>query len=77
MLPGDGVAEHFVFSPDGRTVAFAFSTTREPHQVWLAELGSGGAPRRLTGTGPVEGVDPELHRFESFDGESIPVFLFL
>ncbi|MBV8561877.1 MAG: S9 family peptidase, partial [Actinobacteria bacterium] len=77
VLPGDGVAEHFVFSPDGRTVAFAFSTTREPHQVWLAELGSGGAPRRLTGTGPVEGVDPELHRFESFDGESIPVFLFL
>ena len=75
-FPGDGVADHFVFSPDGTKVAYSFSTTREPHQVWVYELESGKPPRRLTGDGPIEGVDPTLHRFESFDGESIPVFLF-
>ncbi len=75
-LPGRGVAEHPVFSRDGSRLAFAFSTTREPHQVWLYEPGSGAEPRRLTGTRPIEGADPELHRVASFDGESIPVFLF-
>jgi dipeptidyl aminopeptidase/acylaminoacyl peptidase len=76
-LPADGVAEHFVFSPDGTRVAFGFSTTTEPHQVWIHDFGSGEA-RKLTDLGSVEnGVEPELHRFESFDGESIPVFLFL
>jgi dipeptidyl aminopeptidase/acylaminoacyl peptidase len=75
-LPGDGLAEHFVFSPDGHRVAFAFSTPTEPHQVWVHDFGSGAA-RKLTDLGAVEGgVDPELHRFESFDGESIPLFLF-
>jgi dipeptidyl aminopeptidase/acylaminoacyl peptidase len=77
QLPGDGVAEHFVFSPDGSRVAFGFSTTTEPHQVWIHDFGS-GETRKLTDLGSVEdGVEPELHRLESFDGESIPVFLFL
>jgi dipeptidyl aminopeptidase/acylaminoacyl peptidase len=76
-LPGDGVAEHFIFSPDGTRVAFAFSTPTEPHQVWVHDFDSGSA-RKLTDLGSVEnGVEPELHRVESFDGESIPVFLFL
>jgi dipeptidyl aminopeptidase/acylaminoacyl peptidase len=76
-LPGNGVAEHFVLSPDGSRLAFGFSTPTEPHQVWLYEAGS-GEPRRLTELGAVDdGTEPELHRVESFDGESIPVFLFL
>jgi dipeptidyl aminopeptidase/acylaminoacyl peptidase len=76
-LPGDGVAEHFVFSADGTRVAFAFSTPTEPHQVWLHNFGSRNT-RKLTDLGRVEsGVEPELHRFESFDGEPVPVFLFL
>jgi dipeptidyl aminopeptidase/acylaminoacyl peptidase len=76
-LPGDGIAEHFVFSPDGRRVAFAFSTPTEPHQVWVHDFGSGNA-RKLTDLGRVEdGSEPELHRIESFDGEAIPVYLFL
>jgi dipeptidyl aminopeptidase/acylaminoacyl peptidase len=76
-LPGDGVAEHFVFSPDGTQVAFAFSTPTEPHQVWIHDFVAGTA-RKLTDLGRVEdGVEPTLHRFDSFDGESIPVFLFL
>ena len=77
VLPADGVAEHFVFSPDGDRVAFGLSTATEPHQVWIHDFGSGEA-RKLTDLGGVEGgVEPELHRVESFDGESIPVFLFL
>lgn len=76
-LPGLGVVEHAVFSPDGSRLAFAFSTPREPYQVWLHEPGSGAPPRRLTGDGPVVGVDPVLHRFESFDGVPVPVFLFV
>jgi dipeptidyl aminopeptidase/acylaminoacyl peptidase len=76
-FPGDGVAEHFVFSPDGSQVAFAFSTTTEPHQVWVHDFASGES-RKLTDLGGVDdGVEPSLHRFESFDGESIPVFLFV
>jgi dipeptidyl aminopeptidase/acylaminoacyl peptidase len=76
-LPGDGVAEHFVFSPDGTRVAFAFSTTTEPHQVWIHDFDS-GETLKLTDPGSVEdGVEPELHRAESFDGEPVPVFLFL
>jgi dipeptidyl aminopeptidase/acylaminoacyl peptidase len=75
-LPGDGVAEHAVFSPDGARLAFAFSSPREPFQVHVHELGRRRKARRLTGTGAVEGADPVLHRFASFDGEEIPVFLF-
>jgi dipeptidyl aminopeptidase/acylaminoacyl peptidase len=76
-LPGDGVAEHFVFSPDASRVAFGFSTTTEPQQVWVHDFASGES-RKLTDLGGVDGgVEPSLHRFESFDGESIPVFLFV
>jgi len=76
-LPGDGVAEHFVFSPDGRQVAFAFSMPTEPHQVWVHDFDSGNT-RKLTDLGKVaDGVEPELYRIESFDGEQVPVFLFL
>jgi dipeptidyl aminopeptidase/acylaminoacyl peptidase len=74
-LPGRGVAGEFVFSHDGSQLAFAFSSPREPLQVHVYDVRSGEL-RRLTGDGPVEGADPELHRFASFDGESIPVFLF-
>jgi len=75
-FPGDGVADHFVFSPDGSQVAFGFSTTTEPQQVWVHDFTTGES-RQLTDLGRVEGgVEPTLHRFESFDGESIPVFLF-
>jgi dipeptidyl aminopeptidase/acylaminoacyl peptidase len=74
-LPGRGVAEHFAFAPDGSRLALAFSTTREPHQVYLYDVGP-ATLRKLTDLGRADGVEPTLHRFESFDGESIPVFVF-
>ena len=74
-LPGRGVVAQPVFSHDGSRLAFGFANPREPFQVFLYELGSGEV-RRLTGEGPIDGADPELHRFASFDGEKVPVFLF-
>jgi dipeptidyl aminopeptidase/acylaminoacyl peptidase len=74
-LPGRGVVADVVLSPEGLRLAFSLSTPRQPRQVHVYEIGSGES-RRLTGEGPIEGSDPELHRFASFDGESIPVFLF-
>ena len=74
-LPCRGLAAQPVFSRDGSQLALAFSGPREPLQTHLYDVESGEL-RRLSGEGPVEGVDPELHRFGSFDAEEIPVFLF-
>jgi len=78
-LPGRGVVSDAVFSGDGRLVAYHFTSALEPGDIWLHDTVSGGT-RRLT-TSPSEVprshlVEPELHRFESFDGESVPLFLY-
>ncbi|HJQ51975.1 MAG TPA: S9 family peptidase [Gaiellaceae bacterium] len=78
-LPGRGIVLDWpaspVFSSDGSQLAFAFSSPHEPLQVHCYDLDSGEL-RRLTGDGPIKGAAPQLHRFTSFDGEEIPVFLF-
>jgi dipeptidyl aminopeptidase/acylaminoacyl peptidase len=63
------------FSRDGSKLAFAFSTPRQPFEAYVYDVDAGELTR-LTGDGPIDGVDPELHRFASFDGVEIPVFLF-
>jgi dipeptidyl aminopeptidase/acylaminoacyl peptidase len=78
-LPGRGVVSETVFSADGSVLAFHFTSPLEPGDIWLHDTAS-GETRRLT-TSPSEVppshlVEPELHRFESFDGESVPVFLY-
>ena len=78
-LPGRGVVDHPVFSPDGSKLAFAFSSPVEPNDVYAYDLASGSLERLTTSPRDVDTttlVEPTLHRFESFDGESIPVFLF-
>jgi dipeptidyl aminopeptidase/acylaminoacyl peptidase len=78
-LPARGVVPWWpckpVFSHDGSRLAFGFSSPREPVEAFVYELDA-REPVRLTGEGPIEGTDPELYRFPSFDGEEIPVFLF-
>jgi dipeptidyl aminopeptidase/acylaminoacyl peptidase len=74
-LPARGVVFHPVFSGDGSRLAFGFASAREAIQAHVYDLDSGEL-RRLTGDGPFPGAEPELHRFASFDGEEIPVFLF-
>jgi dipeptidyl aminopeptidase/acylaminoacyl peptidase len=78
-LPGRGVVDHPVFSPDGRKLAFAFSSPVEPNDVYVYDLTARSLERLTTSPRDVDPaglVEPTLHRFESFDGESIAVFLF-
>jgi dipeptidyl aminopeptidase/acylaminoacyl peptidase len=78
-LPGRGVVESPVFSPDGSKLAFGFSSPVEPHDVWMYSFEEGKLDRLTTSAravGPDALVEPSLHRFASFDGESVPVFLF-
>ncbi len=78
-LPGRGVVEHPVFSPDGALLAYSFSSPVEPHDVYLYDLAAETLTRLTTSPREVEPaalVQPSLHRFDSFDGESVPVFLF-
>ncbi len=76
-LPGRGVVASPVFSPDGSKLAYGFSTPTQPYDVYLYDVDAGTTERATTVSGEVPGlVEPELHRFESFDGESIPVFVF-
>ena len=51
----------------------------EPGDVWLCETSTGKSTRLTESPFEVdreELVEPELHRYESFDGESVPVFLY-
>ncbi len=78
-LPGRGVVTDTHFSADGSLLAFHFTSAVEPGDIWLHDTVS-ATTRRLT-TSPSEVprshlVEPTLHRFESFDGESVPVFLY-
>jgi len=78
-LPGRGVAESLEVSPDGSKLAFAFSTPIEPNDVYVYSFGDGTLERLTTSRREVDAatlVEPALHRFDSFDGESVPVFLF-
>ena len=76
-LPGRGVVESPVFPAHGSRLAYAFSSPTQPKDVWLYDLAAGGL-ERLTGVeAPAGLVEPTLHRFESFDGESVPVFMFM
>jgi dipeptidyl aminopeptidase/acylaminoacyl peptidase len=78
-LPGRGVVAQPVFSKDGSLLAFGFGRPTEPYDVYLCELDT-HALTRLTvsprDVDPATLVEPALHRFASFDGESIPVYLY-
>jgi protease II len=79
QLPGKGVVTNPVFSQDGRWLAYFFTSSAEPGDVWLYDTETEES-RRLTDSPkpvpPAELVEPELHHVSSFDGEVLPVFLF-
>jgi dipeptidyl aminopeptidase/acylaminoacyl peptidase len=78
-LPRRGVVDHPMFSRDGSLLAFAFSSPAEPFDVYVYDLDARELTRVTTSPRDIDVatlVEPELHRFESFDGESVPVFLF-
>ncbi|HZU75062.1 MAG TPA: S9 family peptidase [Acidimicrobiales bacterium] len=78
-LPGNGVATSWSFSRDGDRLAFQFSSATVPGDVWSLDIPDGDLLRMTTSPCSLDRADlvePELHRFTSFDGESIPAFLY-
>src|SRR5262249_46304471 len=78
-LPGDGVVGTLVLSRDGRRLAYQFTSPLVAGDVWVCDTETGTSERLTTSPSAVsvdELREPELHRFESFDGESVPVFLY-
>lgn len=78
-LPGRGVAGDLHFSRDGSSLAFHFTSPLVPGDVWLHDFEAGTSERLTRSPGDVsedELVEPALHRFDSFDGESVPLFLY-
>lgn len=75
-----GVLTNFAFSPDGRQLALSLSSARSAGDVWTVDVPTGALTRwttsELGGLDPTRLAEPELIRFRSFDGESIPAFVY-
>jgi len=78
-MPGRGVAD-FTFSRDGRHLVSSFTSPTEPGDAWAHDLDRGTLARLTRSPRGVEAeamVEPELHRYTSFDGEQVPVFAYV
>lgn len=78
-LPGRGVAD-LTFSNDGRHLVSSFTSPTEPGDAWSHDLETGAAVRLTRSPRQVDAssmVEPDLHRFTAFDGETVPVFAYL
>jgi dipeptidyl aminopeptidase/acylaminoacyl peptidase len=73
-----GIIRSIAYSPDGSKLAIVWGSANRPFNVWLYDYapemlsqltvaGTGGIPAELF-------VEPELIRFETFDGRQIPAF---
>lgn len=75
-----GVVGDVAFSPDGRSLAINMSTPASSGDVWTWDITRGELTRwTQSEVGPVDPstfVTPELVRFESFDGLSVPAFVY-
>ena len=77
-LPGRGLAS-FRFSRDGRYLTYVFMSPVENSDVWLYDCDERTTTRLTTSPRAIPAsdmVEPTLHRFASFDGEQVPVFLY-
>ena len=79
QLP-DGVLTGLDFSPDGRHLAISLSTAASAGDVWSWDIERGGIVRWTNSElGPIDSrtlAAPQLVRFESFDGLSVPAFVY-
>lgn len=75
-----GVVGAVKFSPDGQSLAINMSTPSSSGDVWTWDVAGGGLTRWTTSeVGPIDAstfVTPELVLFPSFDGLSIPAFVY-
>jgi dipeptidyl aminopeptidase/acylaminoacyl peptidase len=75
-----GVLSSMAFSPDGSKLAFDLSTAISAGDVWTWNVVQGGLTRWTTSElgelDPASLAEPRLVRFKSFDGLSIPAFVY-
>ena len=75
-----GVLTGLGFSPDGGRLAIGLSTATSAGDVWSHDVASGRLTRwtrsELGNFDPAQLVEPRLIRFESFDGLSVPAFVY-
>ena len=67
-------------SRDGSFLVYHVSSPVEPGDAWRFDVATGETTRLTRSRAELpldELVEPELHRFASFDGEQVPVFLWL
>ncbi|MDP9422662.1 MAG: S9 family peptidase [Pseudomonadota bacterium] len=78
-LPG-GVLTGLKFSPDGRKLAISMSTAKSAGDVWVWDSADGKITRwthsELGPIDPATLAEPQLIRFKSFDGLSVPAFVY-
>lgn len=76
----NGVLTALDFAPDNERLAIGMETATSAGDVWVWGATSGELTRwtqsELGPLDPDELVEPELIRFESFDGRSIPAFVY-
>jgi dipeptidyl aminopeptidase/acylaminoacyl peptidase len=75
-----GVLTGLGFSPDGKQLAASLSTATTAGDVWSYDLEGGKLTRWTTSEvgelDPLRLAEPELIRFKSFDGLSVPAFVY-
>lgn len=75
-----GVLTGLGFSPDGTKLALSLSTATSAGDVWSWNLSDGSLARwtesELGGLDPRDLAEPRLVRFKSFDGLSVPAFVY-
>jgi dipeptidyl aminopeptidase/acylaminoacyl peptidase len=76
-----GVLTGLDFAPDGRRLAIGITNATSAGDVWTFDVaGRGGATRwtqsELGDLDPARLAEPELIRFTSFDGLSVPAFVY-
>jgi dipeptidyl aminopeptidase/acylaminoacyl peptidase len=76
-----GVLTALKFSPDGRRLAIGMTTATSAGDVWVHEVVGRAGPVRWTQSelgdlDPARLAEPRLVRFQSFDGVSVPAFVY-
>lgn len=75
-----GVVTALEFSPDGGKLAIGLTNATTAGDVWDVDMGSGAVTRWTRSEAgeldPARLVEPELVRFKSFDGLSVPAFVY-
>jgi dipeptidyl aminopeptidase/acylaminoacyl peptidase len=75
-----GVVSALKFSPQGDRLAIGLSSATSAGDVWAWDVAGGGLTRWTTSElgdlDPADLAEPELIRFKSFDGLSVPAFVY-